>query len=343
MRYKLMGRSGLRVSELCLGTMTFGEEWGWGSSKEESRKVFDAYVNAGGNFVDTANRYTEGTSERLLGEFIAKDRQHFVLATKYSLYTTKGDINSCGNHRKNLVQSVERSLKRLNTEYLDLLWVHAWDFTTRPDDVMRALDDMVRAGKIFYVGISNTPAWVIAQANTIADLRGWSPFVGMQIEYNLLERSAERDLLPMARSLNIGVCPWGILAAGVLTGKYNKGSKEEPGLRLEGRPIDKDKLAVAAEVVKIAKDIGCLPAHVAINWVRNQPGIVSPVVGARTEEQVRMNIEAVKYDLTREQIEHLDRASAIDLGYPHNFLRKEVVQEMIYGNAYHDLLPQIKL
>jgi aryl-alcohol dehydrogenase-like predicted oxidoreductase len=229
------------------------------------------------------------------------------------------------------VQSLDASLKRLNTDYVDLLWIHAWDFTTHADEVMRALDDLVRLGKILYVGASNTPAWVIARANTIADLRGWTPFVGLQIEYNLVERSAERDLLPMANSMEIGVCPWGILAAGVLTGKYGKNSKEAPGLRLGGRAIDTKPLKIAEEVIKTAKDIGCRPAHVAINWVRKKPGVVSPVVGARTAEQVQQNIECLKYDLTDKQMEHLNKVSEIELGYPHEFLNKDVVREMIYG------------
>jgi aryl-alcohol dehydrogenase-like predicted oxidoreductase len=165
MKYKLLGRSGLRVSELCLGTMTFGTEWGWGTDKEQSKQIFEAFAEAGGNFIDTANRYTEGTSEKFVGEFIASDRERFVLATKYSLHNRRNEVNAHGNHRKNMIQSVEASLKRLQTEYIDLLWVHAWDFTTQVDELMRALDDLVRAGKVFYIGISDTPAWIVSQAN----------------------------------------------------------------------------------------------------------------------------------------------------------------------------------
>ncbi len=209
MRYKLFGKSGLRVSELALGTMTFGEEWGWGASKEESKKIFDAYAEAGGNFIDTANRYTEGTAEKFVGEFIAADRDHFVLATKYTLFMRRDDPNFSGNHRKNMVQSLEASLKRLKTEAVDLYWVHAWDYMTPVEEVMRALDDMVRAGKILYVGISDTPAWVIAQANTLAELRGWSRFVGIQLQYSLIERNIERELLPLARETDMAVTAWG--------------------------------------------------------------------------------------------------------------------------------------
>ena len=200
MRYKLLGKSGLRVSELALGTMTFGEEWGWGASKEECHAMFDAFAEAGGNFVDTANRYTEGTSEKLVGEFTAADRDHFVVATKYTLFTRRDDPNAAGNQRKNMVQSLEASLKRLGTGYVDLYWVHAWDFVTPIEEVMRGLDDLVRAGKILYIGISDTPAWIVSRANMLAELRGWSQFVGLQVRYSLLDRAGERDLLPMARA-----------------------------------------------------------------------------------------------------------------------------------------------
>src|ERR671929_1690213 len=223
MKYQLLGKSGLRVSELCLGAMTFGEEWGWGASKEECDKIFNAYVDAGGNFIDTANNYTGGTSEKYVGEFISGDRDRFVLATKYTSNTRRGDPNAGGNHRKNIAQSLETSLKRLNTDYIDLYWVHAWDPLTPIEETMRALDDMVRAGKILYIGISDAPAWVVSQANTLANLKGWTEFTGLQIEYSLIERTPERELLPMADALNIGVTAWSPLGGGVLTGKYNKG------------------------------------------------------------------------------------------------------------------------
>ena len=203
MKYYLLGRSGLRVSEISLGTMTFGEEWGWGASKEESRKQFELYVERGGNFIDTANRYTEGTSERLVGEFVGAKREEFVVATKYTLFTRKGDPNSAGNQRKNLVQSLDASLKRLKMDYIDLYWLHAWDYLTPVEEVMRALDDQVSAGKVLYVGISDAPAWVVSQANMLAILRGWTPFVALQIEYSLIERTPERELLPMAEAMGL--------------------------------------------------------------------------------------------------------------------------------------------
>ena len=225
MRYKLLGKSGLRVSELCLGAMTFGEDWGSmlpGASKEEAKKIFDLFVSKGGNFIDTANIYQNGTSEKYVGEFISSERERFVVATKYTLTTNPNDPNASGNHRKNLVQSVEASLKRLNTHYIDLLWVHMWDPMTPIEEVMRSLDDLIRSGKILYIGISDVPAWVVSNANAIADLRSWSSFIGLQIMYNLIERSAERELLPMARALDIGVTVWSPLGGGVLSGKYNK-------------------------------------------------------------------------------------------------------------------------
>src|SRR4029450_10775543 len=220
MRYKLFGRTGVRVSELCLGTMTFGEDWGWGAPKDESRKIFDAFVQAGGNFIDTANNYTNGTSEKFIGEFTKGDRDHFVIATKYTLNEFATDPNFGGNHRKNMRRSVEGSLKRLATDHIDLLWLHMWDGMTPVEEVMRALDDLVRAGKVLYVGISDTPAWVVSQANTLAELRGWTPFVGPQVPYSLVERAPERELLPMAQALELTVTSWGPLGGGPLHTRY---------------------------------------------------------------------------------------------------------------------------
>src|SRR5437016_5790540 len=234
MKYRLLGNSSLRVSEAALGTMTFGEDWGWGAAKDEARKVYDAFREAGGNFIDTANVYTNGTSESFLGEFMESHRQSVVLATKYTNSVPGTDPNAAGNHRKNMMQAVEASLKRLRTDYIDLYWVHIWDQITPVEEVMRALDDLVRAGKVLYTGISDAPAWWVAQANTLAYLRGWSPFVGLQIEYSLVERTVERELIPMAKAMNIGVTAWSPLAGGVLTGKYHghggsSASPSEPG------------------------------------------------------------------------------------------------------------------
>jgi aryl-alcohol dehydrogenase-like predicted oxidoreductase len=328
MRYRLLGRSGLRVSELALGTMTFGEEWGWGASRDESARIFDRYVEAGGNFVDTANRYTEGTSERYVGEFIASDRDRFVVATKYTLFSREGDPNAAGNHRKNMVQSLEASLKRLNTDRVDLLWVHAWDFMTRVDEVMRGLDDLVRMGKVLYVGISDTPAWVVSQANTMADLRGWTPFTALQVQYSLIERTVERDLLPMARAFDLAVTPWGILARGILSGKYNDGGRGEGRAATQGL-IDDKKLAIARVVASVAAECGCTPSQVATNWIRRQPGVVIPILGIRTLAQLKDNLACLDYALTDDQAARLTAVSSIELGFPHDFLAQEFVRNMM--------------
>jgi aryl-alcohol dehydrogenase-like predicted oxidoreductase len=335
MRYKLLGHSGLRVSELCLGTMTFGEEWGWGASYEECRNVFDVFTEAGGNFIDTANLYTNGTSEKYVGELIKSDREKWVVATKYSLNTGKGEINAGGNHRKNMVQAVEASLKRLNVEYIDLLWLHAWDFTTPVDEVMRAFDDLVRMGKVLYIGISDTPAWIVAQANTIATLRGWTPFIGLQIEYSLNERTPERDLLPMAQAFDIGITAWSPLAGGLLTGKYNSTNSDTESARftITKREISDRALRVASEVSKIANEIGRPASQVALNWLRQQPIDVIPIIGSRKVAQVQENLACLEFKLTAEQMQELDSVSAIELGFPHDFLKSQMVQDFAFGGA----------
>jgi len=345
MNYRLFGPCGLRVSELALGTMTFGEEWGWGASREESRRIFDAFAAAGGNFIDTANRYTEGTSERLVGEFVAAERERFVVATKYTLFNRKGDPNAAGNHRKNLVQSLEASLKRLGTDYVDLLWVHAWDHLTPVEEVMRGLDDVVRAGKALYVGVSDTPAWVVARANTLAELRGWTPFAGIQIEYSLIQRTVERELLPMARGLGLAVTAWGVVGGGMLTGKYNPDApaeqKAEPG-RMRNTPaaarLAERNLRIAAQVREVAQEAGRTPAQVAVNWVRHQPGIVIPIVGARSLRQLEDVLGALEFELSPEQRSRLDEASRIELGFPHEFTATSNIRELIYGGTLERIL-----
>ncbi|MDH3197249.1 MAG: aldo/keto reductase [Candidatus Krumholzibacteria bacterium] len=338
MQYRLLGRSGLRVSELALGTMTFGEEWGWGASKEESRRMFDAFAEAGGNFIDTANRYTEGTSERHVGEFIANDREHWVVATKYTLWMRRDDPNMSGNHRKNMVQACEASLRRLGTDYIDLYWVHAWDFTTPVDEVMRALDDLVRAGKVLHVGVSDTPAWIVAQANTLAELRGWSRFVGLQIRYNLVDRTAESELLPMARAFDLAVTPWSVLAAGVLSGKYNREKAPEEGRAKAGAAKVERNLRIAAEVMRVADEVGVTPSQVAIAWVRRQPGVIVPLLGARNLEQLRDNLGALSVTLSDAQMERLETASRIDLGFPSNFLGTPAIRDVVSGGTYDRVL-----
>lgn len=333
MNYKLLGKSGLRVSELALGTMTFGEEWGWGSNKEESKKVFDIYAEAGGNFIDTANRYTEGTSEKFVGEFISSDRDHFVIATKYTLYTRKDDPNFSGNHRKNMMRSLDESLKRLKTDYIDLYWVHAWDYTTPEEEILRSLDDMICAGKIHYIGISDTPAWIVSRMNTIAELRGWTQFVALQIKYSLLERTVERELLPMARKVDLAVTPWAVIGGGILSGKYNK-NKDEQGRAQIYKSIKDDNLIIAEEVIKVAEKIGCSPSQVAINWVRQQPGVIIPIIGAKTESQLKDNLDCLKFTLNAEQMKKLDEVSKIDLGFPHTFLSSDNILNITFGGTY---------
>ncbi|MCA2622235.1 MAG: aldo/keto reductase [Microcystis sp. M20BS1] len=335
MRYKLLGNSGLRVSELCLGTMTFGEDWGWGADKEESRAVFQAFAEAGGNFLDTANIYTNGTSETLVGEFVKGDREKWVIATKYSLNTRPGDVNACGNHRKNLFQAVEASLKRLGTNYIDLLWLHIWDSLTPMEEVMRAFDDLVRMGKVLYIGISDSPAWIVSQANTLATLRGWTPFIGLQIEYSLKERTPERELLPMAKALNIGVTAWSPLGGGVLTGKYNQPNPVDGRLSMTDQPfqiLDRD-LKIAETVLEIAREIGKSPAQVALNWLRNRPNPIIPIIGARRLSQLQDNLACVDFNLTGEQLQRLDNISAISLGFPQELLASQFVRDILLGGV----------
>ncbi|NCR60541.1 MAG: aldo/keto reductase [Microcystis aeruginosa LL13-06] len=335
MRYKLLGNSGLRVSELCLGTMTFGEDWGWGSDKEESLAVFRAFAEAGGNFLDTANLYTNGTSETLVGEFVKGDREKWVIATKYSLNTRPGDVNACGNHRKNLFQAVEASLKRLGTDYIDLLWLHLWDSLTPIEEVMRAFDDLVRMGKVLYIGISDSPAWIVSQGNTLATLRGWTPFIGLQIEYSLKERTPERELLPMAKALNIGVTAWSPLGGGVLTGKYNQPNPVDGRLSMTDQPFqifDRD-LKIAETVLEIAREIEKSPAQVALNWLRNRPNAVIPIIGARKLSQLQDNLACVDFNLTGEQLQRLDNISAISLGFPHELLASQFVRDILLGGV----------
>ncbi|MDJ0882623.1 MAG: aldo/keto reductase [Desulfobacterales bacterium] len=342
MRYKLLGHSGLRVSELSLGAMTFGDDRGWGASAQESRRIFDAYAEAGGNFIDTADIYTDGTSEKLVGEFVAGNREHFVLATKYSNSAPVGDPNAAGNHRKNMVQSLEASLKRMQLDYIDLYWLHAWDFMTPVEEVMRAFDDLVRAGKILYVGISDAPAWIISRADTLAQLRGWSRFVAIQVEYSLVERTAERELLPMARALDLGVTAWSPLGSGLLTGKYTRDAGHQDKRRLDQAPfkdIDDRIYSIAREVDRVAEEIGKPPSQVALNWLRQRDGVL-PIVGARTLEQFNENCGCLAFSLADDQIERLNKVSQIELGFPHDFLASEIPRSFLYGGLYDRIDPR---
>lgn len=335
MNYKLFGNSGLRVSELALGTMTFGTEWGFGADKAESQLIFDTYANAEGNFIDTANRYTDGTSEKYVGEFIATERDHFVVATKYSLQDKLGDPNFAGNHRKNMMRSVEQSLQRLNTPFIDLLWLHAWDFTTPVEEVMRGLDDLIRSGKVNYIGISDTPAWIVAHANTLAEFRGWSKFVGLQVEYSLLQRTPERDLIPMAKAMGLALTPWAPLAGGALTGKYLAG---EDGRIKENSARRNDRATtIAQKVVEIAQKMDAEPAQVALKWAMQKDFTSIPIVGSRKASQLASSLAACQLTIPENLMAELNAISAIEMGFPHDFLASKEVKSVLFGGTYDKL------
>ncbi len=358
MRYRLLGRSGLRVSELALGTMTFGTDWGWGSERDEAKAVFEAFAEAGGNFLDTANIYTDGRSERLLGEFIAGDRDHFVVATKYSgavgMYSatagapeahaveaprTDADILRSGNSRRSMMRSVEESLRRLNTDYIDLFYLHFWDYTTGVDEIMRGLDDLVRAGKVLYVAFSDTPAWITAQASLLADMRGWAPLTALQVEYSLIERTPERELLPMARALDLAVVPWSPLGGGVLGGKYARPEIAEQR-RLDVDALPERQLRIASEVARIAAQLGVGSAQVALAWVRQQArrwGVVIPLLGARTPRQLQDNLGCLALELDEAALHALDQASSVDLGFPYTMIDSDLILALKTSGKSHQL------
>jgi aryl-alcohol dehydrogenase-like predicted oxidoreductase len=333
MRYKLLGRSGLRVSELALGTMTFGEAWGWGASRNESRRIFEAYVEAGGNFVDTACNYTDGESESIVGELVEEDRERLVVATKYTLTGRQDDPNAGGNQRKNMVQTLEGSLRRLRTEYVDILWLHMWDGMTPVEEVVRALDDLVSSGKVLYVGFSDTPAWVVSRAVAIAELRGWARPVAAQFPYSLADRDVERELLPMAHALDLTATTWGILEGGALTGKYLADGDEPRRYGSAGERVN----AIAREVLAVADELGATPAQVAIAWVRHQPWPIIPIAGARSEAQLRENLGALELQLSSEQLDRLADASGFSLGFPREFLESDHVRGLIFGETFDSI------
>ncbi|BBY17719.1 aldo/keto reductase [Mycolicibacterium litorale] len=340
--YRLLGRSGVRVSPLALGTATFGTDWGWGVDRDEAREVFDFYVDRGGNFIDTAATYTNGSSERLLGEFTRDIRENLVLATKYTTLRHPGNPNSGGSSRKSLFASVEASLRQLRTDYIDLLFLHVWDFSTPAEEILRGLDDLVRQGKVLYVGVSNAPAWQVSRLQTIADLRGWSPLVALQIEHSLIERTGERDLIPMAREMGLGVTPYSPLAGGILTGKYSRADLTATSLASEGSTrgsfnvalgtVTERNLAIADVVKEVATELGYTPAQVGLAWVLRNPDVTAPVIGARTPAQVEENLGALEVDLADSQVERLNQASAIELGYPHDMLASDHIRKVTAGD-----------
>src|SRR6187551_1065254 len=333
MKHVRFGASGLRVSELCLGAITFGDPRSFGSSPDESRAIFDGFASAGGTFIDTANMYGEGASERLLGEFIRSDRDSFVVSTKYTP-SRAGGVQRSGNGRKNMMRSIEESLRRLATDRVDVFWLHARDGVTPWDEIMRGLDDLVASGKVLYVGVSDTPAWEISRANMLAELRGWSRFVGIQVEYSLVERTSERELLPMARALGLGITAWSPLAGGALSGKYSSGSgssSEPTRLRREG--INERTLRIADTLALVARDVGATSAQVALAWLytRAEGGPVIPIVGARTRAQLDENLASLNVTLETSQLARLDEATQIDAGFPHQFLASEMMKKFLTG------------
>jgi aryl-alcohol dehydrogenase-like predicted oxidoreductase len=326
MQYRIFGRrAGLRVSEVALGAVNFGTRWGHGAERDGAKKVFDAYVNAGGNFIDTADSYQFGESEELVGEFIAADRDYFVVATKYTLGTTATDgISRTGNSRKNMLRSVEASLKRLKTDRIDLYWAHFADGMTPMEEIVRAFDDLMGAGKIHYAGLSNFPAWRISRADLMAEMRGWGPIAGIQIEYSLAQRTADRELLPMAEALGLGAALWSPLGGGFLTGKYRT-SDEGRINSILGRLVHTEKTAretaILDAVLAIAKEIDRSPTEVAIAWLLHKARLSTtaliPILGPRNYEQLAGNLSALELTLSREQIGLLDETSQIAFGTPH--------------------------
>ena len=327
-RYITLGRSGLRVSPLCLGAMTFGEDLGWGSSVEESQKILDRYIDLGGNFIDTANFYTKSHSEKIIGDHIGRRserRDRLVIATKFSGNLYPGDPNGGGSGRKSIVAACENSLRRLQTDYIDLYWLHNWDVHTPIEETMSALDDLVRAGKVRYLGVSDTPAWKVAQANLIAQFRGWSAFIGLQIEYSLLERTVEQELVPMARELGLGITPWSPLKGGVLSGKYTRrNAGQEQGGRADNERFKavftERTYSLLDELENIAQTHGSTVARVALAWVQAQPGVTSTIIGARRLAQLEDNVQALEIRLTADELGRLDALTRFPLSFPHGMI-----------------------
>ncbi len=354
--YYRLGRSGLRVSPLCLGTMTFGKEWGWGNSESESGRILGDYLAAGGNFLDTANYYTKGTSEEYIGRLLKKSgkRDRVVLATKFTLNMFAGDPNGGGNGRKNIIQSCEASLRRLQTDYIDLYWLHMHDSLTPVEEVMSALDALVRAGKVRHIGLSDTPAWYAAKAQTLATLRGWAPLCAFQLEYSLLTRDIEREHVPLALEEGIGITPWSPLGGGMLTGKYTRegavtGAKPTKGAgRLVfNRSAPSPRLArernwkIVDELVAVAKELGRTPAEVALNWATRRPGVVSTIIGATTPAQLAANLGALEFTLPPELSKRLDEVSAPHVGFPYEFLQRDgFVDKMVKGGTRVEAWPE---
>ena len=325
--YVSLGNSGLRVSPFCLGTMTFGEDWNFGSDVEESKEILDRYLDAGGNFIDTANIYTKGHSEKIIGDHLGKHssrRDRTVIATKFFASMYSGDPNSGGASRKSLAAACENSLRRLQTDYIDLYWMHCWDRVTPIEETMRALDDLVSAGKVRYIGFSDTPAWKVAQAQVTAKLRGWTPLIALQLEYSLLERTIEGELVPAALELGLGITPWSPLKSGMLSGKYtreNFASSNPVRGNFVIRAFHEDAFKVVDVLKDVASQLGTTPARAALAWVQSQPGVTSTIIGARTADQLLDNLGALDIRLSPDHIRVLEEASRPKLNFPYDFVR----------------------
>jgi aryl-alcohol dehydrogenase-like predicted oxidoreductase len=321
-KYVTLGRSGLRVSPMCLGAMTFGEDLGWGSAVEESQQIMDRFIELGGNFIDTANFYTKSHSEKIIGDHIGRHkarRERLVIATKFSGNLYPGDPNGGGSSRKSIISACENSLRRLQTDYIDLYWLHNWDMHTPIEETMAALDELVRAGKVRYIGVSDTPAWKVAEANTISRFRGWPAFIGLQIEYSLLERSVEQELVPMARELGLGITPWSPLKSGALSGKYNRESagKVKPDRStFINAFINENTYALIDHLEEIAKARESTVARVALAWLQAKPGVTSIIIGARRLGQLEDNVKAAELKLTSAEMARLDELTKPTFGFP---------------------------
>lgn len=345
MRYTTFGRNtGLRVSELALGTGNFGTGWGYGSEKEEARAVFDGYVNAGGNFIDTADAYQFGQSEQMIGDFVAADRDHFVIATKYTLSALPdAGVARTGNSRRNMITSVENSLKRLKTDRIELLWAHFDDQMTPLEEIVRAFDDLIRAGKVQYAGLSNFPAWKIARAETLAELRGWSRIAGIQVEYSLAERTAERELLPMADALGLAATIWSPLGGGMLTGKYRT-SLEGRLQGFAGRLVHTEQdPTLLDEVFSVAQELDVMPVQVAMAWLRHRASQLQtpliPIIGSRTPVQLTETLLALDIRLSDTQAARLDDISAVSAGTPHQQIAGTLPRAQGLGAEYGKITP----
>lgn len=334
MRYKLFGKhTGLRVSELVLGTGNFGTGWGHGAEPDEARRIFDAYADAGGNFIDTADGYQFGQSEEILGDLLAGRRDDFVLATKFTMGSSpNANILVTGNSRKAMISSVEASLKRLKTDRIDLFWAHLADGVTPMEEIVRGFDDLVRAGKVLYVGLSDFPAWRVARAVTIAELRGATPIAGLQVEHSLVERTTEQELLPAGQALGLGVVAWSPLGGGMLTGKYRKGEKgraEGFGGKVFQAENSPQRTAILDQLIAISEDIGATPGEIAIAWVAAKGSL--PIIGPRTLAQLTSNLASADVRLSPEQLARLDQVSAIRPVFPYTVLNDPATRQRFTG------------